>query len=98
MFNYPRLTVLVEEPAFASYGFGGRAGLQAGVKTRNHEGFSPSGERPPGLKASSRGPERGPEGPLFHGGANTSRKIRKFLEKRFSRKSRSSKSAAQTRV
>jgi hypothetical protein len=28
MFNYPRLTVLVEEPAFASYGFGGRTGLR----------------------------------------------------------------------
>ena len=32
---------LVEEPAFVSYGFGGSAGLQAGVKTANHEGFSP---------------------------------------------------------
>src|SRR5208337_4938582 len=31
----------VEESAFASYGFGGRAGLQAGVETGNHEGFSP---------------------------------------------------------
>jgi len=31
----------IEEPAFVSYGFGGRAGLQAGVQTINHEGFSP---------------------------------------------------------
>jgi hypothetical protein len=62
MFNYPKSTVRVEEPAFgqslsveepalrpalsveepasASHGFGGRAGLQAGVKTGNHEGFN----------------------------------------------------------
>ena len=58
--------VLVEEPAFASYGFGGRAGLQAGVKTRNHEGFSPGGERPPGLKPSAIIVGFSPRGRIFN--------------------------------
>jgi hypothetical protein len=52
----------VKEPRVA----GGRAGLQAGVRAKNKEGFSPRGGRARGLKASSRSSGRGPEGPLFH--------------------------------
>jgi len=52
---------------------GGASGLKAGeIRMSHFKGFSPGGKRSRGLKASCIDSERGPEGPLFHGGADVS--------------------------
>jgi hypothetical protein len=50
--------------------FGGRAGLQAGVRREKKRELQPPWRTTTGPKGLMYDPERGPEGPLFHGGAN----------------------------